>query len=155
MIHARYVVMASLIGALLCPPSASAANWCWDEAARSQNVSPDLLRAIAAQESSCAVNVRHRRNANGSIDYGPLGINSSWLNDARFKRLNVGTDHLQDACASTYIAAWVLAACYQQFGVTWQAVGCYNAKSYSKQIKYANDIYLRLQRYYQTGKGIC
>ena len=59
--------------------AASAHADCFDEAAKYQKVNPLILRAIAWQESHNrpdAVN----KNANGSIDYGLMQINSIHLN---------------------------------------------------------------------------
>jgi hypothetical protein len=136
------------------PSAAAATGWCWDDAAKAQAVSPDLLRAIAAEESSCKP-LTGAPNADGSVDHGYLGINSSWLRDARFRRLGVSVADLYEPCKATYIAAWVLATCFRDYGVTWRGVGCYNAKSFQKQIVYANKVHARLQRYYRTGKGLC
>lgn len=140
-----------LLALFLVAANATAKGWCFDEAAAAQNVSPIVLRAIAAQESSCG---KHNFNPR-SGDHGPMQINDSWLRDPRFRRLGVTMQDLYKPCTANYIAAWVLAACYREHGVTWQGVGCYNAKTYSKQIKYANIIYNRIRQYQTTGKGIC
>lgn len=145
--------LISLLG-MTVAAAAAAGDWCWEAAAAAQNVSPILLRAIGAQESSCRPQTTHR-NADGSLDHGPMGIHDSWLRDPRFRRLGVGVYDLYEPCKASYIAAWVVASCYKEFGVTWRAVGCYNARTYQKQMKYANDINSRIQRYYSTGKGIC
>lgn len=142
-----------LFVACLIATNASAGTWCWDAAGAAQNVSPIILRAIAAQESQCGQSNYHRNVT--SADHGPMQINDSWLRDVRFRRLGVTFADLYEPCTANYIAAWVVATCYKQYGVTWQAIGCYNAQTYSKQMKYANDIYQRIQRYLKTGKGIC
>ncbi len=145
--------LVALIGTMVVT-GASAGDWCWEAAGSAQKVDPILLRAIAAQESGCRDRTTHR-NTNGSVDHGPMGINDTWLVDRRFRRLNVGLGDLYERCTANYIGAWVLASCFSEFGVTWRGVGCYAARSYDKQMKYANDIYWRIQRYYRSGKGIC
>lgn len=150
-------ILASLVIAQALAASsawAQAPGWCWDAAGAAQGVSPVLLRAIAAEESSCGAANFHR-NSNASSDHGPMQINDSWLRDPRFLRLGVRVQDLYQPCTANYIASWVVATCYKQYGVTWRAVGCYNAKTYSKQVEYANKIYRRIQRYHATGAGIC
>lgn len=148
---AQYVLMIML--GMVMAGGVKASGWCWEAAGAAQNVSPILLRAIGAQESNCGRN-NTNRNAR-SIDHGPMMINDSWLRDPRFRRLGVNVVDLYEPCTANYIAAWVVATCYKQYGVTWRAVGCYNAKTYSKQMKYANAIYRRIHRYQVTGEGIC
>lgn len=150
-------MIGRLLAALLAVWSAAAqaANWCWNEAATAQNVSPLLLRAIAAEESHCRPAATGKPNPDGSIDRGPLQINSSWLTDSRFVRQGVRAYDLHEPCKAAYIAAWVVASCFEEHGVTWRGVGCYNAKTYHKQMSYAVRIHARLQRYYRTGQGLC
>ena len=135
--------------------AALGSDWCWQEAAAAQQVSPILLRAIAAEESSCNPGARGRINRNGTVDHGPMQINSAWLGDKRFQRLHIQERDLYDPCKANYIAAWVIATCYKQYGVTWQAVGCYNARSPDKQLLYAQKIHRRIERYRRTGGGVC
>jgi hypothetical protein len=39
----------------------------------------------------------------------------------------VTRDRLFDACTSIHVAAWILADLFARYGVTWEAVGAYNA----------------------------
>lgn len=148
---ARLLLVALL--ALTLSTRGEARGFCFEEAGAAQGVDPILLRALAAQESSCGAN-NYNRNAT-SEDHGPMQINDSWLRDHKFRQQGVNLHDLYDPCTANYIASYLMADCYKQFGVTWRAVGCYNAKTYSKQIQYANKIYNRIQRYRKTGKGIC
>lgn len=97
---------------------------CFETAAERHQVPADLLRAIACVESNFnayAVN----RNRNGSVDYGVMQINSSWLPE--LSKFGIRPDHLWDACTNIYVGAWVLAQKIRAFGFNWRAIGAYNA----------------------------
>jgi hypothetical protein len=102
---------------------------CWDAAARYQNVkglNPWLLYAVAYVES------RHNpaaigRNNNGSYDLGLMQINSTWF--PTLKKYGIQPQLLTNACASTFVGAWVLAQTIQRYGFTWQAIAAYNVGS--------------------------
>lgn len=102
---------------------------CWDAAARYQHVpglNPWLLYAVAYVES------RHNpyaigRNTNGSYDLGLMQINSSWF--PTLKRYGISPRLLTNACASTFVGAWVLADTIHRYGYTWEAIGAYNTGS--------------------------
>ena len=112
--------------------SATAFAFCFEEAGAKYGISPDLLWAIAKVESSFNPLAINRSNRNGSYDFGLMQINSSWyrvLGDDLWQKL-------ADPCVNVYVGAWVLAQCMQEYGYTWQAVGCYNAVTQSKRDRY-------------------
>ncbi|WP_229632083.1 lytic transglycosylase domain-containing protein [Pseudoduganella violaceinigra] len=113
------------------------AQACWEEAAQWYRVNPYLLYAIAKTESGlnpAAIN----RNKNGSYDIGLMQINSSWLPTLR--KHGVQEKDLYDPCTSIQVGAWILSQNMQRMGVTWEAVGAYNAVSPEKRIKYAKKV---------------
>ncbi len=116
-----------------------ALSFCFDEAGRTYGISPVLLRGIARVESDLnpgAVN----RNANGSIDMGLMQVNSFWL-----KPLGTTSRELTtDPCYNVMAGAWILKGCLDRHGETWEAVGCYNATSRDKRVKYSWKIYREL-----------
>ena len=65
-----------LLTLLLYPSVAS--PFCFEEAARAYGISPMLLRSIAGVESGMNPAAVHR-NSNGSMDFGLMQVNSSWL----------------------------------------------------------------------------
>ncbi len=100
------------------------------------NISPDILWTISKVESvfnPFAVNF----NTNGTYDFGHMQINSSWY-PVIGDRLWIS---LKEPCQNTKIGAWILAQCIQRHGYTWQAIGCYNASSEPKKVRYAWKIY--------------
>jgi soluble lytic murein transglycosylase-like protein len=110
---------------------------CFDEAAKYQQVNPLILRAIAWQESHNHPDAMNK-NANGSIDYGLMQINSIHLNTLAHYGINSGT--LMQPCKSVYVAAWHLRQKMNKYGNTWQAVGAYHSETPSLRDKYSKQI---------------
>jgi len=110
---------------------------CFDEAAGYQKVNPLILRAIAWQESHNRPDAVHR-NANGSIDYGVMQINSVHL--ATLAHYGISTSTLMQPCKNVYIAAWHLRQKMNKYGNTWAAIGAYHSESPSLRDKYAQQI---------------
>lgn len=107
-----------------------------------------LLRSIAEQESNfnpAAIG----GNTNGSKDYGLMQINSSWLPTLR--RYGVTEQSLFIPCTNADIGAWILADNFRRLGVTWNAVGAYNAMTPWKRVKYATGVYNKLVKYSNAG----
>ena len=67
-----------------------------------------------------------------------MQINSAWL--PTLARYGIDEEKLQDPCINTNIGAWVLAQNVARFGLTWNAVGAYNAATESKRLKYARKV---------------
>ena len=116
--------------------------FCFEEAGMMYNISPSLLWAIGKGESNFNPNAINW-NRNGSFDFGVMQINSSW-------RKVIGQEawlSLRDPCYNVKIGAWILSHCIKTYGYTWEAVGCYNAKSKTKRSMYSRKIYSILNRY--------
>lgn len=111
---------------------------CFEEAARYHNVDPWLLMSIAYVESRFnpkAVN----RNKNGSYDTGMMQINSIW--HSTLKKKGIDKSLLTDACASTYIGAWILSSNIKRYGYNWRAIGAYNSGNPKLGLAYAKKVY--------------
>lgn len=129
--------MKALLIVLLLPSSLFA--FCFEEAGRLYGISPILLEAISEVESGGnprAIN----RNADGSYDFGVMQINSFWAKYLGWENWLL----LGDPCFNVKVGAWILAQCFQKYGHTWEAVGCYNARSAHKRVLYANRVYRKL-----------
>ncbi|KAG0163582.1 hypothetical protein DFQ28_007507 [Apophysomyces sp. BC1034] len=134
----RSVTLIAFAASLLALASSHAHADCFDDAAAYQHVNPIILRAIAWQESHNRPDALHK-NANGSIDYGLMQINSIHLP----KLASYGISHqtLMKPCKAIYIAAWHLRRQMDKYGNTWRAVGSYHSETpalrdqYAKQIK--------------------
>ncbi|AWY53052.1 hypothetical protein A8H28_17000 (plasmid) [Burkholderia gladioli pv. gladioli] len=114
---------------------------CLDAAALYHGVDPSLVHAIASIESGfkpTALNL----NRNGSEDIGLMQINSSWL--PTLARYGISRASLFDACTNAYVGTWILAQNFARLGLTWNAVGAYNAMSANKRVQYARRVYAEL-----------
>ena len=132
----RPILIASMF--VLAAPS-FCHSFCFEEAGAEYGLSPRLLWAIAKVESGfnpAALNT----NTDGSFDYGLMQINSRWYPTLGRERWA----HLNDACFNVRTGAWILARCVKRHGYTWDAVGCYCAKSPEKRARYANRVYRAL-----------
>jgi soluble lytic murein transglycosylase-like protein len=112
--------------AVMGTPSPAAAS-CWESAGARYGVHPWLLAAIAKVESGFnprAVNESHFART-GSVDLGLMQINSQWL--PVLARHGITREHLFEPCTSVTVGAWILADLFARYGVTWEAIGAYNA----------------------------
>jgi soluble lytic murein transglycosylase-like protein len=128
-------VLAIGFGALLAAAPAHAD--CFDEAGKYQKVNPLILRAIAWQESHNTPDAMNK-NANGSIDYGLMQINSVHLNT--LSRYGISSTTLMEPCKSVYVAAWHLRQKMNKYGNSWQAVGAYHSETPALRDKYSQQI---------------
>lgn len=120
---------------------------CIADAAHYHHVSPRLLEAIARVESNGNAHAVHH-NTNGSSDIGLMQIDTAWV--PTLSRYGIRPDALFDPCISSYVAAWLLARNVAQFGLTWNAVGAYNARTPRKRVEYASKVYRALNDHADT-----
>jgi soluble lytic murein transglycosylase-like protein len=138
---ARVVLLVSL-SCCLCAGPARASDLCFDQAGQRYGVSPLILQAIAQHESRMNPRALHR-NRNGSRDIGLMQINSSWL--GFLARYHISEADLFDPCTNIHVAAWILGSNFQRMGVSWEAIGAYNAVSPDKRARYATQVIGRLR----------
>jgi len=124
----------------------------WDyfrEAADRYKIDPLLLVAIAKTESSINPYLINKANRNKSIDVGVMQINSCHFRE--LKGYMGDLNRLYDPRLNIHVGAWVLSQCIQRFGMSWQAVDCYNkgAKKAHRNSRYVRKVashYSRLKR---------
>lgn len=114
--------------------SSAAHAACFEEAAKRYQVPVALLKAISTVESNGNPNARNV-NKDGSYDIGHMQINSWWL--PTLAKYGIDEKTLADPCINTNIGAWVLATNIARYGLSWEAVGAYNAVSPAKRQVYA------------------
>ncbi len=114
------VTMVWLIMAAVCPKPTFA--FCFDRAGNLYGIPPQLIEAIAYQESAFdPVAIHH--NANGSFDYGLMQINSWWFETLGLERWQA----LSDPCFNVMVGTWILADCIDRHGYTWDCLSCYRS----------------------------
>ncbi len=131
-----------LVLGLVFSGTCRAGGACFVEAGERHGIAPELLQAIAMQESSLRANAINR-NRDGSWDVGLMQINSRWF--PVLARYGIQPDQLWDPCISTHVGAWILAGNFRQLGFTWEAVGAYNAKNKDLRLRYADAIIRKVQ----------
>lgn len=123
---------------------------CFEQAAERYKVPVQLLKAISTVESGGRA-AAYNSNTNGSYDIGHMQINSSWL--PVLAKYNIDAKTLWEPCINTNIGAWVLAQNIARYGLTWEAVGAYNAKSKNKRLIYARKVADVLGQYLHAEKS--
>lgn len=115
-------------------------GFCFEDAGKTYGINPVLLKSIARVESNLNPKAMNK-NQNGSIDIGLMQINSFWI-----KTLGLDSGRLiSEPCYNTMIGARVLKQCIDRYGYTWEAVGCYNATSTPKRVRYSWKIFNSLK----------
>jgi soluble lytic murein transglycosylase-like protein len=136
-------LIASSVGSWAAKPSAEV-EACLQAAAAKHGLSYVLLRSIAEQESNFNP-IAVGGNTNGSQDFGLMQINSTWL--PMLSKHGVTKQGLFNPCTNADVGAWILADNFKRLGVTWDAVGAYNAMTPWKRVKYATGVYNKLVRH--------
>lgn len=133
------LVKLSLACLLLIPAGAS--SFCFDEAGKTYGINPELLKVIARTESNLRPHALNKNN-NGTWDIGLMQINSSWVKSLKLDPALL----LSDPCYNLKTGASILRKCIDHYGYTWEAIGCYNATSMHKKMRYSWKIYERLKK---------
>ncbi|BEV16245.1 lytic transglycosylase domain-containing protein [Herbaspirillum sp. DW155] len=136
------IVLIALLAGAGSAGLARATDLCFEQAGQRYGVSPLILQAIAQQESGMNPRALHR-NRNGTRDIGLMQINSSWL--GFLARYHISEADLLDACTNIHVGAWILGSNFQRMGVSWEAIGAYNAVSPDKRARYATQVIGRLR----------
>jgi soluble lytic murein transglycosylase-like protein len=127
-----------IICALLLPSTLQ--SFCFEDAGKTYDIDHSLLEAIAVVESSMNPRAFHS-NRNGSFDLGLMQINSAWV-----ETLGLDRDKLMsDSCYNVMAGAKILKRCVDRHGLSWVAVGCYNATNLQKRIDYSWEVFHRLK----------
>lgn len=152
----KQLVLATL---LLISTPAWAADY-FDMAGRDYRIDPDLLRAISWQESKWKVNAIGK-NPGAGYGAGLMQIDSQ--HQGELSQYGIKPGHLlTDACLNIYTGAYYLALAFKKWGVSWEAVGAYNAgfrrtdRQAMRRLEYARKIeaiYLAIKKNKNAGQS--
>ncbi|EPY4347490.1 transglycosylase SLT domain-containing protein [Klebsiella pneumoniae] len=133
---------------------------CFDMAGRDYRIDPDLLRAISWQESKWKVNAIGK---NPGADYGAGLMQIDSQHQGELSQYGIKPGHLlTDACLNIYTGAYYLALAFKKWGVSWEAVGAYNAgfrrtdRQAMRRLEYARKIeaiYLAIKKNKNAGQS--
>lgn len=105
---------------------------CVDRAAVRFRLNPDLLRAVAEQESYNDPGALGPLLSDGNRAIGKWQINTIHLPE--LARYGVTRSDLMTECGSAFVGAWYLARYIALVGPTWHALGVYNTGPGSKNV---------------------
>lgn len=120
---------------------------CINQAAITYHVPAALILSILSVEGGTVGMAS--RNSNGTYDYGPMQINSSWL--PKIERYGYTLQKVQyDPCANVMVGAWILSTNIADASNFWQGVGGYHSYTVPLNQAYQNkvwNVYELLSRY--------
>lgn len=97
---------------------------CVNQAAISYHVPATLILAVLAIEGGKVGLASH--NSNGTIDYGPMQINSIWL--PKIQLYGYNRQQLQyDPCVNVKVGTWILSQNIANDPILWRGVGRYHS----------------------------
>ncbi len=103
----------------------------------------DLVTAIRLAEGGTVGQVS--RNKNGSVDIGPMQINSTHL--PLLSRYGISYDALlNNNCQNIFVGTWILHNELRSTPALWSAIGNYNSRTPAYNVKYQRRIWQKLQR---------
>lgn len=97
---------------------------CINQAAVSYLVPAKVIIAVLATEGGRTGSIH--KNKDGTEDYGPMQINSSWL--SKLSQFNYSRDDLiNNPCLNVIVGAWILSQKISEGKNYWQGVAGYNS----------------------------
>lgn len=147
----RFIIISLAIFIISVSSTDDALSFCYDEAGEIYGINSQLLRAIAIAETGENPSYINK-NKDGSYDIGLMQINSYWIDMIPLNRDAL----LNDPCYNVKTGAMIMKYCIERHGYTWEAVGCYNARSKIKKVRYSWKVYRilkNLKRDNQRSRG--
>lgn len=124
----------------MLPVAHSQEERCLRDAAVTYDLDYFILKSIRSVENGRVGAVSH--NTDGSIDHGPMQINTVVLQD--YAHLGITAEDLtNDACLNIDIGARHLRAKIEETGDTWKGVAWYHSKTERHGTPYARRVYER------------
>ena len=111
---------------------------CLNQAAVAYHVPATLLISILQVEGGRAGMAK--RNDNGTYDYGPMQINTVWLET--LKKYGYTKDHIRfDACLNMHAGAWILSQQIADSNNFWRGVANYHSHTEEKNRVYRQKVW--------------
>lgn len=110
---------------------------CINQAAIAYHVPATLIVSVLMTEGGKLGTAK--LNKNGSYDYGPMQINTVWIN--RLKKYNVSLDDIQfNPCKNVMVGTWILGQRIADTGNLPYGIGSYNSYSLSQNYHYRSKV---------------
>lgn len=123
---------------------------CINKAAITYRVPAQLIVSVLLTEGGKVGSMTP--NQNGTFDYGPMQINTVWLD--KIKPYGFTEHAIQyDPCVNVWVGTWILGQRIASTTDLWYGVGSYNSYSLPQNYHYKNKvsgIYSLLHRYLAT-----
>jgi hypothetical protein len=121
---------------------------CFVKEADRHSIDPYVLLAVMKTEGGRPGELA--LNKNGSVDLGPMSINTVWL-PTLAKRYNVTEQEIKyrlanDGCTNVAAAAWILGRKIAETGDVWEGVANYHSSNPAKQSRYLMRVHDSLSR---------
>lgn len=120
---------------------------CINQAATAYYVPATLVIAVLTTEGGKIGDANP--NINGTLDYGPMQINSIWLR--KIQAYGYTKEMVQyDPCVNVAVGAWILSQAIADGGNLWEGVGDYHSHTFDKNQNYqykVKEYYLYLTNY--------
>lgn len=110
---------------------------CINKAATTYQVPAPVIISILKTEGGR--NGSASKNKDGSIDYGPMQVNSCWVE--KLSRYGITKKDLQyDPCVNVAVGAWILAQSIASGKDVWHGVGIYHSRTEVFNHKYRHKV---------------
>ena len=112
---------------------------CIEQAAQVSGVPAVVLLGVIAHEHGRVGS--YHQNKNGTLDFGPMQLNSDWIKDNLNQLGRYGiTAHsiLNNGCVNIQVGAWRLNRETAKHGMTWEAVGTYHSNTPKHKVRYVS-----------------
>ena len=119
-----FLVLLIFVTATVIQADSNLYDGYFDEAGKHYNIPPLLLKKIATIESGINPKALNR-NANGTLDYGLMQINSAHLR--RLSKWGINEQNILDPKVNIFVGSWLLSEHIKAHGFNLQAVGRYHS----------------------------
>lgn len=110
---------------------------CINQAAVAYHVPAKLIVSVLLTEDGKVGMAK--LNKNGTYDYGPMQINTIWLN--RLRRFGYTQDDIQfNPCVNVYVGTWILGQRIADTGNLPYGIGSYNSYSLPQNYHYRSKV---------------